>query len=63
MDSKKEEFACEGCQDSGESTKTGLGCTECCSHYEWDHDQCMDCGKERCPGEAIDRAMDYFEDR
>lgn len=38
-------------------------CMECCPHDEWDHDQCMDCGKERCPGEAIDRAMDYGADR
>lgn len=38
-------------------------CQECCPHDEWDHDQCMDCEKERCPGIAIDRAMDYLEDR
>lgn len=45
---------CRGCSD---------GCEECCMHDEWDYDQCINCGKERCPGIAIDRAMDYFEDR
>jgi hypothetical protein len=39
------------------------GCQECCPHDEWDHDMCLDCGKERCPGEAIDRAMNSLEDR
>lgn len=43
-------------QDCGEEK-----CQECCPHYEWDHDQCMDCEKERCPGEAIDRAMDSMD--
>ena len=38
-------------------------CQECCPHDEWDHDQCMYCEKERCPGLAIDRAMDAMEDR
>ena len=30
-------------------------CQECCPH-EFDHDQCMDCGYERDPGDAIDAA-------
>ena len=38
------------------------GCQECCEHWEWDHDQCMDCGFERDPGEAIDRAMDSMDE-
>ena len=37
------------------------GCQECCPHNEFDHDCCMDCGYERDPGEAIDRAMDYLD--
>ncbi len=32
-----------------------------CEHFEFDHDMCLDCGYERDPGEAIDRAMDYYE--
>ena len=36
-------------------------CQKCCSHDERDHGICMDCGDEEDPGEAIDRAMDYFE--
>jgi hypothetical protein len=39
------------------------GCPSCCEHWEWDHDICMDCGKERDVGAEIDRAMDYGEDR
>lgn len=39
------------------------GCQECCMHDSFDHDVCEDCGYERDPGIAIDRAMDYFEDR
>lgn len=38
-------------------------CQDCCTHEETDHDICMDCGKELDPGAAIDRAMDYREDR
>lgn len=32
-----------------------------CPHDEFDHDICIDCGYERDPGEAIDRAMDAYE--
>jgi hypothetical protein len=39
------------------------GCAICCEHDEFDHDQCIDCEYERDPGESIDHAMDYFEDR
>jgi len=38
-------------------------CQECCPHDEFEHDMCLDCGYERDPGEAIDAAMAYFEDR
>lgn len=38
-------------------------CTACCPHDERDHGICYDCGDEEDPGAAIDRAMDYFEDR
>jgi hypothetical protein len=38
-------------------------CQECCPHDERDHGICLDCGHEEDPGEAIDRAMDYLEDR
>jgi hypothetical protein len=48
--------ACEGCEEAE--------CQDCCQHNSsgFDHDICIDCGYERCPGEAIDRAMSYFED-
>lgn len=36
-------------------------CQECCEHYQTDHYICMDCGEEMDPGEAIDRAMDYYD--
>lgn len=39
------------------------GCQTCCNHDERDHGICLDCGHEQDPGEAIDRAMDYMEDR
>jgi hypothetical protein len=39
------------------------GCQECCEHDEFDHGICLDCGYEKDPGEDIDRAMDYGEDR
>lgn len=38
-------------------------CQYCCSHDERDHGICIDCGHEEDPGAAIDRAMDYLEDR
>lgn len=38
-------------------------CQQCCPHDEFDHDICLDCGYEHDPGIAIDRAMDYGEDR
>ncbi len=38
-------------------------CQECCQHDERDHGICLDCGHEENPGAAIDRAMDYLEDR
>ena len=38
-------------------------CQECCPHGDRDHGICLDCGHEEDPGLAIDRAMDYFEDR
>src|SRR4029450_13498673 len=34
-----------------------------CPHDETDHFVCLSCGKELDVGEAIDRAMDYLEDR
>lgn len=37
-------------------------CQECCAHDEFDHDVCMDCGYERDPGDAIDRAYDRMRD-
>lgn len=37
---------------------------QCCEHGDSrDHGICIDCGHEEDPGEAIDRAMDYLEDR
>ena len=38
-------------------------CQECCPHDERDHGICLYCGHEQDPGEAIDAAMDRFEDR
>lgn len=39
-------------------------CQECCPHSdERDHGMCIDCGHEEDPGAAIDRAMDYGQDR
>jgi hypothetical protein len=38
-------------------------CQECCEHNEFDHYICLDCGYEKDPGEDIDAAMDYLEDR
>lgn len=38
-------------------------CQECCEHNEFDHYICLDCGYEKDPGEDIDNAIDYFEDR
>lgn len=37
-------------------------CQKCCTHEEFDHYVCMDCGYEKDPGEDIDRATDYFDD-
>jgi len=56
---------CEGGNDTydGSESCEEEKCQECCPHDEWDHDQCMYCEKERCPGEAIDAAMDSMEDR
>lgn len=34
---------------------------EHCSHDEFDHDVCLDCGYERDPGEAIDNAESDME--
>lgn len=42
-------FTCSVCQD--------------CPHDEFEHEICLDCGYERDPGEAIDRAMDLMEDK
>lgn len=47
----------------GEANCEQEGCQDCCQHDERDHGICLDCGHEEDPGEAIDRAMDYFEDR
>ena len=38
-------------------------CQACCNHDERDHGICLACGHEEDPGAAIDRAMDYGEDR
>lgn len=38
-------------------------CQECCPHDERDHGICLNCAHEEDPGEVIDRAMDYWEDR
>lgn len=46
---------CAGCESED--------CQDCCTHDEFDHDVCLYCGYERCPGIAIDRAMDAMEDR
>lgn len=56
---KKAGIDCMDCLDSGNS------CQACCDHKSsgFDHDICIDCGYERDPGEAIDRAMDRWEDR
>src|SRR5258708_22080280 len=48
---------CLECYDSGDP------CMGCCPHDERDHGICLDCGHEEDPGAAIDRAMDYGEDR
>ena len=57
---------CEG----GNETETGetycneSDCQSCCPHSdERDHGICIDCGHEEDPGIAIDRAMDYGEDK
>lgn len=52
------DYDCSECQDSEDGS-----CQECCPHNEYDHYICMDCGYEKCPGEDIDAAMDYMEDR
>lgn len=53
--------------ESGNPALNGIceetGCQSCCCHDERDHGVCLDCGHEEDPGEAIDRAMDYMEDR
>lgn len=45
---------CLGCEE--------IECQDCCQHGEWDHDMCLDCGYERCPGAEIDRAMDSIDE-
>jgi len=40
-----------------------IECKQCCEHDEFDHYVCLDCGYEKDPGEDIDAAMDYLEDR
>jgi hypothetical protein len=45
-------------EDCGESE-----CQICCQHDERDHGICLYCAHEKDPGEAIDRAMDYEEER
>lgn len=53
--------SCEACNDTYEVN--GESCMECCPHDEQDHFICLDCGYEGDPGEAIDAAMDYMENR
>lgn len=68
------EEGCETCLDgylyatAEEAHEAGehcgaVDCQDCCEHDERDHGICLDCGHEEDPGEAIDRAMDYMEDR
>jgi hypothetical protein len=52
---------CQDClHDAGQPCKEEK-CQECCPHDERDHGICLDCEHEEDPGEAIDRAMDYYE--
>ena len=58
-------FVCPGGNEaeSLEGPCEEVECQSCCQHEDFDHDMCLDCGYERCPGDAIDRAMDSWEDR
>lgn len=49
--------SCEGTEYCGDDT-----CMECCPHDEKEHFQCIECGKEFCPGEAIDAAEIMYGD-
>ncbi len=49
----EKKIECQGCENRE--------CQQCCPHDEYDHDVCLDCGNERDPGEAIDRAMDAMD--
>lgn len=49
---------CDGTGYCGSET-----CQKCCTHDERDRGICLECGHEEDPGDAIDRAMDYLEDR
>lgn len=52
----------EELHDAGENCDQDK-CQECCQHDDRDHGICLNCEHEEDPGEAIDRAMDYGEDR
>lgn len=58
-------FICEGGNEaeSFEGPCEEVDCQFCCTHEERDHGFCLDCGHEEDPGRAIDRAMDFLEDR
>lgn len=49
------------CADCGEDLNPDGVCRECCTHDEYDHYICLNCGHEKCPGEDIDAAMDALD--
>ena len=52
------EYDCLVCKDMTYQPNSSESCQECCSHNEFDHYICLDCGYEKCPGEDID-AIEY----
>jgi hypothetical protein len=50
------------CSECGCGLFAASLCEDCCQHGEYDHDICLDCGHERDPGDAIDRAYDRWRD-
>lgn len=62
--SKKIEYSCETCKDTGEGQYDDrYSCRDCCDHFDKDSHCCLQCGEERDWGGEIDAAMDRYEDR
>jgi hypothetical protein len=57
---EREAIEAEALHDAGEDCGAEK-CQVCCVHDERDHGICLDCEHEEDPGEAIDRATDYYE--